>query len=225
MAQNKLIANLMIRLKVIHIYIMAFLIGIIAMSGYIYTDHMKLRNMLISADYKNDIAREEKNISNYEKDLEEGIHRSTYTCRHFLAVGNYNRMYNLAVKENNKKYIGIYFVIADMPSQAIPLLAEYLLKNPFDSEALAYLGYAYFKEGKYLKAIASLLKVKKKKFEILFDIAVAYERAGDITDAEAYYTKALVVANNPVYRNLIREKLAVLEISGGEKWIYRQDLQ
>ncbi len=222
---GKRIAGIITKLKTIHIYAVAFVIGVAVVAGYLYTDHKKLQNALNKVDYSQRITREEKSIKAFESDLKAGIHKTTYTCEHFLAIGDYNEMYRLAVQTNNKKYIGIYYVIINIPSQAVPLLSQYGSLHPFDEEALAYLGYAYFKQKNYPQAIAVLSKIKHKSYKVHYDMAVAYEKMGDFTDAEIHYTQALTSTDDPVYRNLIKEKLAVLRVSGGKRWTFPQGSQ
>ena len=219
------IATIVTKLKTIHIYISVFIIGVAVTSGYLYLNHKRLQSSLQKASYLQEIKQEERRIQVYERDVKKGIHRVTYTCEYLLAIGDYKGMYNLAEKKNNKKYIGIYYVIINIPSQAIPILKQYIKKHPEDSEALAYLGLAYFKEKKYSETIAVLSKIKKGDYRINYDIAVSYEKIGDSFDAVIYYSRALLSASDPVYRNLIKEKILVLKMSGGKRWIFQQDSQ
>ena len=223
MVDKKRLVRLIVKLRTFHLYIAVLVLGVLVISVYIYNDHKKLHSVLNTRDYSQAIAREEKNIKCYGRDLSTGIHRTIYTCEHFLAVGDYSEMYKLAVQNNNKKYMGIYYVIINIPSQAIPLLTQYLTENPSDKEALAYLGYAYYKQKNYPKTIATLSKIKGKDFKVQYDLGVAYEKMGDFTNAEIHYTWALSLTDDPVYRELIKEKLIVLKVSGGEKWIFQQD--
>ena len=222
MTGKRSLVGLIVKLKTVHLYMAVLVLGVLVTSVYIYKDHKKLHSVLNTRDYSQVIAREERDIRGYERDLKAGIRRTTYTCEHFLAVGDYSEMYKLAVQNNNKKYMGIYYVIINIPSQAVPLLTQYLAENPSDGEALAYLGYAYYKQKNYPKAIATLSKIKSKNFKVQYDLAVAYEKMGDFTDAEIHYTRALSLTDDPVYRELIKEKLIVLRVSGGERWIFQQ---
>ncbi len=172
----------------------------------------KMVDSQLKKDFYNEVVRVAREIKNMEVQLEKNTGKKIQGFEYLLESGRLNKLKELAQKNNNIKYLGIYYVETSEPEKGSELL-EFYLKKHNDVQARLYLALAFLKEGKYLDALNQLERVKADRYEVFLDKAVVLEKLGDIEKAIKYYRVAYEKTNDPVLKGMIRAKLAVLEFA------------
>ncbi len=172
-------------------------------------DLFKVVNAQIKKDFSFEVYKIEREIKTEELAIHKEISKKPQTLEYLLQSGDLAKMGQIAEKENNIKYLGIYYVETSNPEKGVSLLELYL-KNHNDNQAKMYLALAYLKEKRYLDALNELEKIKSNRYEVFLDKAVVLEKLGLIKNAIQNYEIAYDRSKDPVVKGMIKAKITVL---------------
>ncbi len=180
---------------------------IIVVYGYSTRHYIKTRlkntNFPAISELKSQLKTKEKiaaNIKMQPKGLE-----------NLLILKRYDKMFELAKKENNLKYEGIYYFEKGYQDKAYNMLKSYVAKHKNDYEANVYLAFVLYRKNDYQKALAVLNSIKINNCELMFDRAVVSEANKEYYKALQLYKKSYGKCDNRAIKNRIMKKIIVLE--------------
>ena len=190
------------------VYIVMSSIAVFFLGVYSF-DLFKVVNAQIKKDFSFEVYKIEREIKTEELAIHKEISKKPQTLEYLLQSGDLAKMGQIAEKENNIKYLGIYYVETSNPEKGVSLLELYL-KNHNDNQAKMYLALAYLKEKRYLDALNELEKIKSNRYEVFLDKAVVLEKLGLIKNAIQNYEIAYDRSKDPVVKGMIKAKITVL---------------
>lgn len=190
------------------VYIVVGLLALFFLGVY-FLDLFEIVNAQTSKDFSSMVYKIEREIKVEELAIHKEMNKKPQTLEYLLESDDLEKMGQIAKKEKNIKYLGIYYVKTSNPEKGISLLKLYL-KNHKDEQAKMYLALAYLKEKEYVDALNELDKIKSERYEVFLDKAVVLERLGLVKNAIQNYKIAYDKSKDPVVKGMIRAKITVL---------------
>ncbi|WP_025270333.1 tetratricopeptide repeat protein [Hippea sp. KM1] len=190
------------------IYALLLLVCLGSFGLYFISTNKKIEGQIKEKDLSI-ISKIEKNISNGELMIRQRKIKGKGRFEYYLETNKLKELKDLAQKENNIKYLGIYYAKTGNAKKAIELLGFYLKRHQ-DDQARLYLIMALKQQNRYKEALEELKKINTQRYEVYLDRAVIYEEIGMIDKARQNYREALKMTPDPVLRGTIKSKLVVL---------------
>ncbi len=190
------------------VYIVIGLLALIFLGIY-FVDLFKIVNAQTDKDFFSKVYKIEREIKVEELSVHKEMNKKPQTLEYLLESDDLEKMEQIAKKEKNIKYLGIYYVKTSKPEKGAGFLKLYL-KNHKDKQAEVYLALAYLKEKRYLDALNELDKIKSERYEVFLDKAVVLEKLGLVKNAIRNYKIAYDKSKDPVVKGMIRAKITIL---------------